>query len=869
MNETLLKSALAYAARGWPVIPLKGKLPVTSHGVKDATTDPETVARLFTGRAEVGGVGIAAGPASALVIDFDGEEGNATLEKWEAEHGPLPKTPAVATPNGAHFYFRHPAFQVKNAVRIQPGVDIRSAGGYVCAPPSIHPSGGIYAWVVTPAEAPLAECPPWLLELLPRKTAPTPAAKRERPAARDGGLSTPYGLSALEAEAAAVSGTPEGGRNDALNRSAFVVGSLVSGGELEEAEAVSALVGAAEKAGLSGKEIEATIRSGMESGKREPRKQRKARPPSVADRLIKIGKRAELFHDETMDGYGSISVNGHLETYPIRAKGFRQWLEHQYYMETRKQPGAQGIQDALSGLEAAARFDGKRREVSFRVAGSDGGVFIDLCNESWEAVKVTRAGWEIQKQPEIRFIRRRGQMALPTPERGGSLELLRPFLNTDDDGFLLCLMWLVSATNPGGPFPILAVSGEQGSGKSTVSKVLKSILDPSTAALRSMPREERDFAVFAKNAFVLGLDNLSGITSSMSDTICRVVYGHGFATRELFTNDDEAVFCGARPVIINGIEDLLHRPDLADRAVTVHCETIQESRRKEEKVFWSDFAAKHPAILGALLDAVVVGLARMPDLTVDRLPRMADAAKWVIACEPALPWKEGRFLEVYRENIKVVRRSALEADDFAVILLQALEEKGRCEMTALDVLTEVNHRAAEATRKSRGWPENPKAASNRLKRLAPLLRSNGWTFSPVGHDPKSRRTLNLFTRTQEKEWGKYPSHPSHPSGHSEPIENATDKVGEGCEGYAKDTEGYAKGAKDTPFYPSGYPSGVTDCKQREAKDAKDTKDEITIHSLVLDSDGGNGKGSPAPKPPTLTDEQWALWQAGKPKRVTP
>jgi hypothetical protein len=139
----------------------------------------------------------------------------------------------------------------------------------------------------------------------------------------------------------------------------------------------------------------------------------------------------------------------------------------------------------------------------------------------------------------------------------------------------------------------------------------------------------------------------------------------GFGARLLYSNDDEALFDGARPIILNGIEEVVERPDLAERSLFSVCEPIAEATRKSEDEVKAEFAAVHASVLGALLDAVSVGLRNAPNLKPPMLPRMADFAKWAIACEPAL-WKPGEFLLVYRANIQGTVESVLEASPVAV-----------------------------------------------------------------------------------------------------------------------------------------------------------------------------------------------------------
>ena len=124
---------------------------------------------------------------------------------------------------------------------------------------------------------------------------------------------------------------------------------------------------------------------------------------------------------------------------------------------------------------------------------------------------------------------------------------------------------MLAVLRPHGPYPVLVLSGEQGSAKSTFSKILRALLDPNAAPLRALPREDRDLFIAATNSHLLTFDNVSGLPSGISDTLCRLATGGGFAVRQLYTDQDEVIFDAPRPVILNGIEDIVTRPDLADR----------------------------------------------------------------------------------------------------------------------------------------------------------------------------------------------------------------------------------------------------------------------------------------------------------------
>ena len=175
---------------------------------------------------------------------------------------------------------------------------------------------------------------------------------------------------------------------------------------------------------------------------------------------------------------------------------------------------------------------------------------------------------------------------------------MRSFLNVaSDTDFVLAVSWVLAGLRDRGPYPVLVLSGEQGSAKSTFAAILRALLDPNAAPLRALPREDHDLFIAANNGHVLAFDNVSGLPAWISDTLCRLATGGGFAARQLYTDQDEVLFDACRPVILNGIEDIVSRPDLADRALFLTLEPIAEEKRRSEAELWlgvRDRAPAHP-----------------------------------------------------------------------------------------------------------------------------------------------------------------------------------------------------------------------------------------------------------------------------------
>jgi hypothetical protein len=234
--------------------------------------------------------------------------------------------------------------------------------------------------------------------------------------------------------------------------------------------------------------------------------------------------------------------------------------------------------------------------------------------------------------------------------------------------------------------------------------------------VRALPRDLRELFIAASNAHVLAFDNLSGLPPWLSDTLCRLASGGAFSTRRLFTDQDEILFAAARPIILNGIEDIITRADLADRAILLMLAPIAERQRRSEHALWREFELARPHILGALLDAAAHGLRMLPRARLKRMPRMADFALWATACESAFR-PLGTLDAAYSNNRRDAIENMVDADPVAGLVREIMADRAKWKGSASDLWRAGANRA--------GWPKNPRALAGRLRRAQTFLRTLG------------------------------------------------------------------------------------------------------------------------------------------------
>lgn len=434
----------------------------------------------------------------------------------------------------------------------------------------------------------------------------------------------------------------------------------------------------------------------------------------------------EFFHDPLQEAYATVPVRDHRETWRIRSRDFELWVMQTLYDAAGGSVPKTLIKDCVHEFEMHAICRGARRDVFVRVAEHEGVVYIDLANEDWEAIEVADQ-WRILRESPVKFRRQKGMAALPYPSRGGSLQQLRGFWNFSPENELLILTWLSYALLPNHAYPILALSGVQGAGKSTITRLLRSLIDPSLAALTTTPRSERDLAIAATNGHLIAMDNLSEISAELSDAMCRVATGGAFRTRRLYTDNEEMILIYKKPLIINGVEELPQRPDLLDRCILIRVAPIPEEQRRDEREYWRTFESARPQLYGALLDVVCEGLRNLDSVSLTTAPRMADFARWGVAVEQALGAQPGQFLAAYRANIEAATDAAIEASPIAVVLWELLS-KSRFDGPALALLTMLNNFisvTADTARRHPRWPKSANQLSAELGRIEPNLKKMG------------------------------------------------------------------------------------------------------------------------------------------------
>ena len=477
----------------------------------------------------------------------------------------------------------------------------------------------------------------------------------------------------------------------------------------------------------------------------KPAEQKK--PPSIGARTAAIVEALELWLGEDGATYATLPTEQHSRHVNIGGAQFKGFLTLAFYHETGVGPSTTTIEEARNLAAAIAMHRGLIFPVHRRVGLHDGALYISLGEpKSTRAVKITPTEWGIVSNPPIKFVHTAGMLALVEPERGELIEQFLQFANAKSDADeTLLLGWIISALHPTGPYPVLVVTGEQGSAKSTLTRLLRRLIDPNDADSASTPRDERDLAISAQNRHLLSYDNVSRIQPWLSDALSRIATSGSFTTRKLHSDRDEVIMKVSRPMILNGITDFASRSDFADRCIFVELAPIPPEQRLPESKVLERFEALEPVIFGAICDALQSAVANYENIQLPWSPRMADAARWVTAAEPSLGWESGRYIEALKENSEAAKAISLDADPVALTVIKFVQslEGGVWEGSATALLDALNIAAADSARFSPGWPKSAATLGGQLKRNSPMLRAEGVAYTRHKGGSDSSRKIVL------------------------------------------------------------------------------------------------------------------------------
>ena len=447
---------------------------------------------------------------------------------------------------------------------------------------------------------------------------------------------------------------------------------------------------------------------------------------SVSTILIELGSHFDLFHDTFKEAYASIDIDGVKHVVPVNSSNFEERLAHTYFIIKGKAANAASIKDAKATLSSIAKYNGRETDVNIRVVKRDDAVYIDTCCSNRSIIKLDANGYDLLLDSDEMFEQKSGMIetAAIAPHGKGDISLLRKYANVSDDDFALLRGWLFCVAAGAKPYPILVLQGEQGTGKSTMSRVLRALTDPSSAPVRNPPSNETDLVVSAINNFLLAFDNIDGLKPEMANGFCRLSTGTAFGVRKLFTNGEEFLAELQRPVIINGISGIATRPDFAERAIIIELLLIDPSQRKTEKEYWAEFELDKSIIYTGILDGIVSGLKHQNDVEIAEKPRMADLAEWVTGCERELGM-EGNFLKAYMANQATSKQDGIEASPIGAAIMTLMADRASYSGTPTELLKKLEEVSGSSLSASREWSATTKQLHGSIKRLMPSFRSIG------------------------------------------------------------------------------------------------------------------------------------------------
>jgi len=707
-----MQNVLEYLAKGWSVIPVgDDKKPLIRWEEYQKRLPTKEEIETWWSSWPDANIGIVTGEISNLVV--------VDIEKGGECEGTTPTVISRTGGGGFHYYYQHPGGVIKNSVKaLADKVDIRGDGGFVVAPPSLHKSGNNYRWEVGPDEAEVQPLPEDLLNRIKKPNKKSEYSKKNIPNQIN----------------------HEGERNDTA---AKVVGKLLHSMDEDKWEELAwprfqLWNQEKNRPPLDERELRSVFDSisqrAVES--KESKKEDEKQSHLIINYII---ENCELFIYNG-EPYAVIPVKNHKENHPISSATFKGWLCLTAWRKILgKIPASNSITEASACLDGLIREQNNKKDLSNRTArDSHDNYWLDMTDDKWRAIKLNKEGWSIVDEPPTLFRRyAEHQISMVEPNReGGDIKLIEKYLNIHDKEYVILIYAvLITSILEGISVPCLAVHGPQGSSKTTIFRLLRSIVDPSCLGVIDFNDAKQQIIQTLDHNKINFFDNLSGIKRSISDLLAKVITGSGFTQRKLYQNDEDYVRRMKRVIGLNGINMVATMPDLLERSVVIETALIDEKDRKTDSDIDDSFNHDLPNIVGGLLNLAVDTLNYLSRVEKNNLPRMADYALHGEAMAISMGYEAGYFLSVYNRNIAETNRVGIEANQVADVLLTFIRQYPGSVWsgTVKDLLSNITELEYETTSisevRNKYWPKNASEMGRKLREIEPILRKEGLLIS--------------------------------------------------------------------------------------------------------------------------------------------
>ena len=414
---------------------------------------------------------------------------------------------------------------------------------------------------------------------------------------------------------------------------------------------------------------------------------------------------------------------------PIGSTYFLAALGCRYREETGEDDVLPNFSELLAVKSQQVIFERQNMvSINHRVAGSlNSRIAYFLADEQRRTVVVEPDGWKIVVKAKEKFVKREADLPQVRPTRGGNcLTLLRPYVNLSDDDFKLLVIWLIQAFSRESSHNALVISSAKGTGKSTLTKLLRSLIDPSLSDASLTPSNDGDLKNLLANTFMACFDNTASMRENYSNILCAAITGTKESKRKLYTDCDQIILNLHNVVVLNGIDIVPYKSDLSERSLLFELQKITADKRMTDHDFWSGFQADKPAILGAIFDTLQKAMQILQTLQVKELARMADAYQEMVAIALALDIPQAKFERIYKANQGRLQASYIQNNPFIEFVVSYVGRRKRIDEPAQKLYEDMYECKGKG---GNYFPDSPTALSRRLNLERDALEEAGISFS--------------------------------------------------------------------------------------------------------------------------------------------